>query len=149
MADLQVSFCHTTTCLPLTPLGVRLGTAGNGHRAPPVRVQGPDIDLTRAQARRPSTITGHAARDVFLQDQRLAPFASTSRISSLYVFDAIARAARTAATGGGKDGKGKGKESAGALGLVTKLEGVVRELGHGYAGGRQRRTMAEGKVSFV
>lgn len=77
------------------------------------------------------------------------PSASTSRISSLYVFDAIARGARTAATGGGgKEGKGKGKESAGALGLVTKLEGVVESWVTGMLDDGKGGLWAEGKVSF-
>lgn len=77
------------------------------------------------------------------------PSASTSRISSLYVFDAIARGARTAATGrGGKEGKGKGKESAGALGLVTKLEGVVESWVTGMLDDGKGGLWTEGKVSY-
>jgi protein NRD1 len=68
---------------------------------------------------------------------------STSRISSLYVFDAIARGARGAAT----KGKGKAGAAGGAGGLVNKMEGVVDSWVKGMMDDAKGDAWAEGRVS--
>ncbi|GFZ45037.1 hypothetical protein JCM24511_02763 [Saitozyma sp. JCM 24511] len=70
------------------------------------------------------------------------PPGGQSRVSSLYVFDAIARAARSAA------GKGKGKAggaATGAGGLVNKMEGVVDRWVKGMVDDGKGNVWAEGK----
>ena len=70
------------------------------------------------------------------------PPTSTSRISSLYVFDAIVRGAKSAS---GKD-KGKGK-AGGAMGLLNKMEGVVESWVTGMTEDGKGGIWTEGKVS--
>lgn len=76
------------------------------------------------------------------------PPASTQRISSLYVFDAIARAAKSAITKGGEAARvtsterGKGTPA----GLLAKMEGVVDSWIEGMVDDGKGGVWSEGRV---
>jgi protein NRD1 len=74
------------------------------------------------------------------------PPASPGRISSLYVFDAIARAARKDADR--EKEKGKAREGRGMTGLISKMEGVADAWVGGMVDDGKGGVWAEGKVSF-
>lgn len=74
------------------------------------------------------------------------PPASVGRISSLYVFDGIARAARKDADK--EREKGKAREGKGMTGLIVKMEGVVDAWVGGMVDDGKGGVWVEGKVSF-
>lgn len=74
------------------------------------------------------------------------PPASIGRISSLYVFDAIARAARKDADR--EKEKGKAREGRGMTGLISKMEGVVDAWVGGMVDDGKGGVWVEGKVSW-
>lgn len=81
----------------------------------------------------------------FYRANNALPPAGQGRISSLYVFDAIARAARAGANK--EKERGKAREGRGMTGLVTKMEGVAESWVGGMMLDAQGQPWVEGKVS--
>lgn len=75
------------------------------------------------------------------------PPASTARISSLYVFDAIARAAKSHADRASSNGRGGGGGQQGTYAsLLAKMEGVVDSWVAGMVDDGKGGVWAEGRV---